>query len=135
MSRRWLAEKIRIGRISEREYRANIDGLNIFFGAVLGFVLAGSETLDNFWFGMLLAMTSGIVVSILYITASEQRFTYSALALVLIGTMNTVLEDILPGANSVPAKLQPCLLVWALMTISVEFLPREKAEAEKVTAG
>lgn len=134
MSRRWLAEKIRIGRITQREYRANIDGLNIFFGAVLGFVLAGSETLDNFWFGMLLAMTSGIVVSILYITASEKRLQYSALSLVLIGTMNTVLEDILPGANSVPEKLQPCLLVWALMTMSVEFLPREKADADKVTA-
>jgi hypothetical protein len=134
MNRRWLAEKIRSARMTQREYRANIDGLNIFFGAVLGFVLAGSETLDNFWFGMLLAMTSGIVVSILYITASEQRLAYSAMALVLIGTMNTVLEGVLPGANSMPPKLQPCLLVWALMTISVEFLPREQAEADKVTA-
>ncbi len=121
-------------RMTEREYRANIDGLNIFFGAVLGFVLAGSETLDNVWFAALLAMTSGIVISILYITASEQRLTYSALTLVLIATMGTVLEDALPGANSLPPKLQPCLLVWALMTISVEFLPREKAEADKVIA-
>lgn len=121
-------------RMTQREYRANIDGLNIFFGAVLGFVLAGSETLDNFWFGFLLAATAGIVVSILYITASEQRVGYSVLALALTATMGTVLEDILPGANSLPAKLQPCLLVWALMTISVEFLPREKAEADKSTA-
>ncbi len=121
-------------RMTEREYRANIDGLNIFFGAVLGFVLAGSESLDNVWFGVLLAMTSGIVVSILYITASEQRLTYSALSLVMIAMLDRVLEDALPGVNSVPDKLQSCLLVWALMTIAVEFLPRERPEVEKTTA-
>jgi hypothetical protein len=120
-------------RMTEREYRANIDGLNIFFGAVLGFVLAGSETLDNLGFGVLLAGTSGVVISILYITASEQRLAYSALSLVMIASMGRVLEDMFPG-DSIPEKLQPCLLVWALMTILVEFLPREKAEADKITA-
>jgi hypothetical protein len=130
MDRKLLGVKL---RMTAREYRANIDGLNIFFGAVLGFVLAGSEKLDNFWFGVLLAVTSGIVVSILYITASKQRLAYSILALALIGSMGSWLEDFLPGDPSIPAKLQPCLLVWALLTISVEFLPREKAEADEIT--
>jgi hypothetical protein len=121
-------------RMTEREYRANIDGLNIFFGAVLGFVLAGSETLDNLGFGVMLAGTSGVVISILYITASEQRLAYSALSLVMIALMGPVYEDMFSTAGSIPEKLQPCLLVWALMTILVEFLPREKAEADKVTA-
>jgi hypothetical protein len=121
-------------RMTEREYRANIDGLNIFFGAVLGFVLAGSESLDNFWFGVLLAGTAGIVVSILYITASEHRIAYSGMALALTASMGSWLEDLLPGTNSIPPKLQPCLLVWALLTMSVEFLPRDEAEADKVTA-
>jgi len=131
MRRMGLTAKI---RMTEREYRANIDGLNIFFGAVLGFVLAGSETLDNVWFGVLLAGTAGIVVSILYITASVHRIAYSILALVLVVSMSSWLEDILPGTASIPAKLQPCLLVWALLTMSVEFLPRDKAEADKITA-
>jgi hypothetical protein len=130
MKRTLLTAKM---RMTEREYRANIDGLNIFFGAVLGFVLAGSERLDNFWFGVLLALTAGIVVSILYITASKQRLAYSVLSLVLIGSMSSWLEDTLPGTLSIPAKLQPCLLVWALLTISVEFLPREKPEADEIT--
>ena len=121
-------------RMTDREYRANIDGINIFFGAVLGFVLAGSETLDNVWFGVLLATTAGIVVSILYITASTKRLAYSVLALVLIVSMSSWLEDFLPGTASVPAKLQPCLLVWALLTMSVEFLPRETAEADEIIA-
>jgi hypothetical protein len=121
-------------RMTEREYRANIDGLNIFFGAVLGFVLAGSETLDNVWFGVLLAATAGIVVSILYITSSAHRIAYSIVTLALIGFMPVWLEDLLPGPASVPAKLQPSLLIWALLTIFVEFLPREKAEADGPTA-
>ena len=131
MRRARLAAKL---RMTEREYRANIDGLNIFFGAVLGFVLAGSETLTNVWFGVLLAVTAGIVISILYITASAQRVAYSILALVLIGSMSAWLEDFLPGTRSIPEKLQPCLLVWALMTIMVEFLPRDKADADGTAA-
>ncbi|HEX8309295.1 MAG TPA: hypothetical protein VF645_12845 [Allosphingosinicella sp.] len=121
-------------RMTQREYRANIDGLNIFFGAVLGFVLAGSETLDDVGFGLLLATTSGLVISILYITASRWRLTYSAVSLILIATMERPLEMLFRGPDSIPAKLQPCLMVWALMTILVEFLPRERAEADKITA-
>jgi hypothetical protein len=49
--------------------------------------------------------------------------------------MGSWLEDFLPGPSSLPAKLQPCLLVWALLTIAVEFLPREKADADSLTAG
>ena len=112
-------------RMTQREYRANIDGLNIFFGAVLGFVLAGSEALASIWFGLLLAGTAGVVISILYITASDKRVLYSILALLLIAAMERWLEPWLPGAASIPPKLQPTLLVWALMTIFVEFMPRE----------
>jgi hypothetical protein len=131
MNRRFVSVKM---RMTEREYRANIDGLNIFFGAVLGFVLAGAERLNDFWFGVLLALTAGIVVSILYITASKQRLAYSVLSLVLIASMGSWLEEFLPGASSIPAKLQPCLLVWALLTMSVEFLPREGGETDEITA-
>ena len=69
-----MLRKIAAGvRMTPREYRANIDGLNIFFGAVLGFVLAGSEALTSIWFGFLLGATAGIVISILYIPASNKR--------------------------------------------------------------
>jgi hypothetical protein len=121
-------------RMTQREYRANIDRLNIFFGAVLGFVLAGSERLTSLGFATLLAATAGIVVSILYITASKHRLAYSVLALALVFSMGGWLEDVLPGADSLPPKLQPCLAVWALLTIMVEFLPREKGEADATTS-
>ena len=85
-------------------------------------------------FGVLLAGTSGIVISILYITASKQRLVYSALSLILIAMMGPVFEDLFTKPDFVPAKLQPSLLVWALMTIFVEFLPRETADADKTTA-
>ena len=130
-----MLRKIAAGvRMTQREYRANIDGLNIFFGAVLGFVLAGSEALTSIWFGFLLGATAGIVISILYIPASNKRVTYSILALILIASMDRWLEPILPGLASIPPKLQPSLAVWALTTIFVEFLPRETDEGKAVTA-
>ena len=112
-------------RMSRREYRANIEGLNIFFGAVLGFVLAGSEALGDAWFAFLLVATAAVVITILYITASARRLSYAVLAVVLIASMERWLEPWLPDAASIPPKLQPTLLVWALMTIFVEFMPRE----------
>lgn len=113
-------------RMTHGEYRANIAGLNIFFGAVLGFVLAGTEALDALPFAWLLAMTAGAVISILYINSSERRVVYALLALFLIFTMDRWAEPVLPDGFELPSKLQPTLAVWALLTMFVEFLPREK---------
>lgn len=73
-----MAAKIRLNglKMTEREYRANLSGLNIFFGAVLGFVLAGTERMSPLGFALLLTLTASVVVTILYITASKHRLTY-----------------------------------------------------------
>ena len=113
-------------RMSHGEYRANITGLNIFFGAVLGFVLAGTETLEPLPFALLLAMTAGVVISILYITASDKRLSYAIMTLVLIALMSQWADPLLPKDADLPSKLQPTLAIWALMTIFVEFMPRER---------
>lgn len=59
--------------MDEREYSASKSGLQIVFGAVLGFVLAGAEAFGPFAFATLLLITSGGVASILYISASPYR--------------------------------------------------------------
>lgn len=113
--------------MTDREYRANIEGLNIFFGAVLGFVLAGAETLDARHFALVLLMISSAVVTILYITASHKRISYAALAVVVIALLPHVADQLL-GANAhLPPKVQPTLAVWAAMMILVEFAPRGAA--------
>jgi hypothetical protein len=42
-------------RVTEEEYRANLTGMNTFFGAVLGFVLADAKTESLIGFGHLLS--------------------------------------------------------------------------------
>lgn len=104
--------------ITEDEYRANITGLNTFFGAVLGFVLADVNTADLLDFARTLVFTSGIVIGILYVTASAQRWQYAVLNLVLIW----YLPNVLPEDIGNPGRLQVTLAVWALMTVIIEAL-------------
>lgn len=113
--------------MTEREYRANIEGLNIFFGAVLGFVLAGAEALDAGRFAVVLLLVGMTVVTILYITASHRRLSYALLAAVVIATMPHIASELLDGA-ALPAKVQPTLAVWAALITAIEFAPRERAD-------
>ena len=113
---------------TESEYRANHAGLNTFFGAVLGFVLAGTEALDTFEFAMLLFLVSGVVVSILYISASTQTYAYAALSVVMILCLPRITDRMLDDGESLPRHLQATLMVWAVMSVVVELFPRRPDE-------
>jgi hypothetical protein len=122
--RGWLS-RVRIPRMTHAEYRANLSGLNIFFGAVLGFVLAGMESLKPFQFGLLLTMVSGIVIGILYVSSSRHRLAYTAVTALLILELPRWLHFVVQSGEQIPQNLQPTLAVWLGMTAFVEFLPRE----------
>jgi len=111
--------------MSVGEYRANLNGLNMFFGAVLGFVLTGTEQLNSWQFALVLAMLAGVVVSILYISSSRDRVAYSICTVLLALILPKVLDILLEGHGVVPDKVQPTLLVWTFATIVVEFWSRE----------
>ena len=111
-------------RVTEREYRANVDGINIVFGAVLGFVLAGSESLPPTDFMILLFTSASIVISILYLSHSEYKLFYGAATAALIWFLPRITTDFLE-IESIPA-LQPTLAVWATMVLLVELMPRHK---------
>ena len=115
-------------RITAREYRANITGINIVFGAVLGFVLAGTEGLPTLDFMTLLFFSATVVISILYLGSSEYRLFYGISAAILIAALPYVITELL-GLQPIPA-LQPTLAVWAIMIVLVELLPRQKSENE-----
>lgn len=59
--------------MSTGEYQANLSGMNTFFGAVLGFVLTGTEKLNSWQFGVVLLLLAATVISILYISNSRYR--------------------------------------------------------------
>lgn len=114
--------------MDQREYRANVQGLQIVFGAVLGFVLAGAEDFEAFDFATLLLITIGAVVSILYISASKRRLAYAALAVGYALLLPLAVARI-TGVEA-PEKLAPTLLIWTLFQAAVEFVPRSKGAGE-----
>lgn len=119
-----LLDKIGLGRISGGDYRANMNGLNMFFGAVLGFVLAGTETLTDRQFGVVLVSLATVVITIQYVSSSKNRIGYAVLAAVYATAFPEIMDLVLGSKGLVPAKIRPTLMVWAAMAILVEFWPR-----------
>ena len=113
---------------TESEYRANHAGMNTFFGAVLGFVMAGTERLDTLEFSAVLGVVSGVVITILYISASAQRYVYAALSVALILSLPRITDAFLDDGERLPAQLQATLMVWTLMSVFVELFPRRPDE-------
>ncbi|WP_299191630.1 hypothetical protein [uncultured Erythrobacter sp.] len=114
--------------MTQREYRANIEGINIVFGAVLGFVLVGAEGLPVFDFVLMLVMSASIVVLILYLGSSEYKLFYAVLTAATIIALPFIAEDLF-SLTRVP-KLQPTLAIWALMVAGVELIPRTQSEPD-----
>ena len=114
-----------LGRITTGEYRANRDGLNMFFGAVLGLVLAGTEGLANWRFGVVLLCLASVVITIHYISSSRWWVQYALLALVYSIGFPRFMDVLLGGSDLVPDKIRPTLVVWTLMAILVEFWNRD----------
>lgn len=119
-----------LGRMSSGEYQANLNGMNMFFGAVLGFVLSGTEKLQAWQFGVLLAMLAGVVITVLYISSSRYRLGYALLAIFYAVILPDAMDLMLHSKDTVPDKVRPTLLVWIGMTIMVEFWAREKPRAD-----
>jgi len=126
--------KTGLGKMSNGEYQANLSGINTFFGAVLGLVLTGTERLDGWRFGVVLAILASTVISILFISNSRHRIAYAVYTLLLALTMPQMIDIMLKGQDLLPDKVQPTLLVWTLMTIMVEFWGRESGQAASTAA-
>ena len=114
--------------MTEREYGANIDGTNIVFGAVIGFVLAGSNQLSTWDFVTIQLYTATTAIMILYLGSSVYRLFYAACSAVAIGALPVVLAEF-PNPETI-GKLHPTLAVWALMITAIELVPRVKAETQ-----
>ncbi len=114
--------------ISEAEYRANISGINIVFGAVLGFVLAKIEGLPPLDFMVVLITSAAAVVTILYFGSTRHLLFYGLLAGAMIAVLPVVLNSF--GIPPIP-KLQPTLVAWTIMVLVVELSPRQKPDTER----
>jgi hypothetical protein len=111
-------------RISDREYKANIDGMNIVFGAVLGFVLAGAEGLPPLDFMIVLFVSAMTVILILYLASTDYILFYGACTAIVIFALPILLRDQF-AIKPIPY-LQPTLIAWAMMVAILELSPRDK---------
>jgi cellulose synthase/poly-beta-1,6-N-acetylglucosamine synthase-like glycosyltransferase len=114
-------------RMSDGDYRAGLNALNIVFGAVLGFVLVGGENLPIFDFTALLVISALIVMMIQSIALSDFTLFSVIVTAISIYFLPQLAEEWF-SLTRVP-KLQPTLAVWATMATILELSPREKSEA------
>ena len=113
--------------MTAREAHANIAGLNIVFGAVLGFVLASTESMTTRDYVVTLFTAATIAITILYISHSPRRLMYALVGIGLVAALPFILNDnYISPASRVPEKLQPTFAVWLVMTLMIKFWPRTK---------
>jgi uncharacterized membrane protein YgdD (TMEM256/DUF423 family) len=112
-------------RTTAQEARANISGLNIVFGAVLGFVLASTESMNTRDYSITLFYSATLAILILYISHSKRRLIYTMVSIAFVAGLPIFLGDQF-GSNTskIPEKLQPTFAVWLVMTMMMEFWPR-----------
>ncbi len=116
-------------KLSEGDYRASVNALNIVFGAVLGFVLVGGEGLPIVDFMALLIISALAVMMIQGIVLSEYTLFNVVSTAAIIYFLPLFAEEWF-SLTRVP-KLQPTLAVWAGMATIIELSPREKLEPDK----
>ena len=118
--------------MSHKEYEANMAGLNIVFGAMIGVVMGRVEDMAAFDYSLLLVLVASFVITLLYISASKQRIFYAltAAAILFLGWTNT--SELELGLeidrNLFEQRLLPVATVWFLFVCVIEFLPRGRPE-------
>lgn len=110
--------------LQAEEYRASVQSLNIFFGAIIGVSFARIENMPMFEYASLLVITAA-AVSIILIVSNTRRRIYSALNLLLMLAALWFMFAYEPIFEGIPDQLLPTLIVWAVMAILTEFTPRE----------
>ncbi|MEO0464309.1 MAG: hypothetical protein AAF127_14360 [Pseudomonadota bacterium] len=112
--------------ITDGDYRAGLNALNIVFGAVLGFVLVGGDSLPTTDFMALLVISATIVMLIQSIALSEYTLFSIVTTALAIYFLPSLAEEWFAIAK-VP-KLQPTLAVWAGMAVILEISPRAQPD-------
>ena len=116
------------------EYRANVDGLNLFFGAVLGVVMATTDRLGARDFTITLFVTATLVVTLLYVSSGRHRVAYALFAAAVLAFLPRILGPLLTDPAGIPPHLQPTLLVWLGFIVLVELGGRDEPATEKPEA-
>jgi len=117
------------------EYKANINGLNIFFGAILGVVMADANISSALEYSISLVVIASFIIMLLYINVSEHRLLYAVSAVLIL---LVVWFKIYQGGQFasidnawLEQRLLPTLSVWLGMIVVVEFYPKSSSGTSK----
>ena len=83
--RGWLARAMSFGTLRESEYRASINALNIFFGAIVGVNFSNMEDLPPADYAIVLFITSALIALILIVSNSSRRLWSIVQLLIAMG--------------------------------------------------
>lgn len=118
---------------TRREKAGTVDGINLFFGALIGANLGTVGDLPAWSYAQLMALLVGLVITIRHLTLSERRFyAFATLAayVLLFGAVLYVpalgVEDL---AERDLHRLTLTLAIWIGATLLVEFLPVRDPQA------
>ena len=112
------------GRLHEREHRASMDALNLFFGAIVGVNFANQSAMDVKDYAVLLFLTACLIALILIISNMSRRI-WSAIQLIIIFGAYYLLTMVEKIVGEVDEKLVVTLAVWAGAALLFEFTPRD----------
>ncbi|WP_108810774.1 hypothetical protein [Sphingorhabdus sp. Alg231-15] len=129
-----MLEKLRqigdIFKLTQREYEATINALNIFFGAIIGVSLGNITEIPLQDYIMLLVVIATMVSSILMVTYTH-RPLWNSLVLAVIFLAAWYAESDSSGQLiDFPDRVLPTLSVWAAMAIMTEFTDRTRDPEE-----
>ncbi|WP_438729190.1 hypothetical protein ACR9YC_01980 [Parasphingorhabdus sp. DH2-15] len=109
-------------KLTQREYEASLNALNIFFGAIIGVSLGNIEAMSVEDYVVLLIATATIVSTILIVSYSHRRIWNMMMMFSLLGLAWYVDIYKVKGIDiDFPEKLLPTLSVWAGLAILLEF--------------
>ena len=114
-------------RYSHGEKAGSVDGLNLFFGALLGANLGTMQTLPLADYGKLVVLLAGTVMVLRMVSTSERRAKVFALVAVYIALVaaNFFLPQFKP--KGLPDrdlfKLAATLAIWLIFVLVAEFTP------------
>ena len=119
-------------RQTRRERLGGIDGLNLFFGALLGANLGTIERLSIFDYVQLIVILAGTVVTLRLVSTSDRRgYALSTLGLyvILVGIFLAVPQSRPEGLSpDAAARLGATLAVWILFVLTLEYWPTKPDE-------
>lgn len=116
---------------TKREKIGTIDGINLFFGALLGANLGTLDTLPLDEYVKLVALLVGLVMTIRLVSVSERRwYALGTLALYLLLLAGVLFLPFLKPeglATNDLHRLAATLGIWVVTTMVVEFYPTGEA--------